>query len=220
MDSSFWLERWRHNQIGFHQNQFNTHLQEFWSSLRVPEGGKVFAPLCGKSLDMLWLRGQGHSVIGVEISPIAVASFFSENGLNPSRVQSGPFEIWESDGISIFCGDFFDLNPKDMADICGVYDRASLIALPPSMRERYTRHLVSSLPVSAPVLLVTIEYDQMEMEGPPFAVGEEEVRELYGAGYDISILYEHDALPENPQFIGKGVTRMTEKVYILSSKNQ
>lgn len=134
MEPSFWHERWERSEIGFHQQDINVHLQQFWTQLDLRPGQRVFAPLCGKSRDLLWLAGEGHPVTGVEISQLAVEAFFTENGLKPRRWREGAFEIWEVDEIRILLGDFFDLEPQHLADAAGIYDRASLIALPPPMR--------------------------------------------------------------------------------------
>jgi thiopurine S-methyltransferase len=220
MKSEFWLERWQQNQIGFHQQQINAHLQEFWPKIEIPNDGTVFVPLCGKSRDMLWLRAQGYKVLGIEISPIAVADFFKENRLDPRITESGPFQRWETDGLSILCGDFFDLQAKDLKHCEGVFDRASLIALPPEMRSRYAKHMMRMLPQAARFLLVTMEYAQEEMAGPPFSVHEDEVRTLYQSCYDICVLFEKDILTENPRFIAQGLSSLLEKVYRLSPDRQ
>ncbi|HMC13854.1 MAG TPA: thiopurine S-methyltransferase, partial [Gallionellaceae bacterium] len=143
MEKDFWLERWEREEIGFHQDEINPYLRQYWHELHHDQGGEVFVPLCGKSLDMLWLRKQGYSVLGVEISSIAVQSFFKENGYNSNHVTGNKFEICEADNIKILCGDFFDLGKDYLAKVRTVYDRASLVALPPEMRKRYARHLVS-----------------------------------------------------------------------------
>lgn len=149
---------------------------------------------------MLWLAGQGYQVLGVEISPLAVESFFRENDLNPQIRRTERFEIWQADAFTLLLGDFFALVPADLSDIASAYDRASLIALPPAMRQQYARHLTAILPPSASVLLVTLEYPQEAMQGPPFSVEEPEVQALYENAYDIERLYVHDALAENPRF--------------------
>ncbi len=81
MQHEFWHERWQQNQIGFHQQEVNPFLQGYWPSLKADPSDQVFVPLCGKSHDLLWLRAMGHHVVGVELSPLAVDSFFSENSL-------------------------------------------------------------------------------------------------------------------------------------------
>ncbi len=219
MDAPFWLERWEKNQIGFHQNQVNAHLRSFWDKLALEKGATVFVPLCGKSQDLLWLRGEGHSVVGVELSPLAAEAFFTENELTPTVTRDGAFVRYESDGVTFLAGDFFALTPDAIGPVAGVYDRASLIALPPSMRKRYADHLTTLAPATAPILLISLDYPDGEMNGPPFSVHEEEVRRLYEGRREVSILYTHDALAENKPFADRGVTRLTEKVYRLVTTN-
>jgi thiopurine S-methyltransferase len=218
MERDFWLERWQRNEIGFHQHEINAHLQDCWPRLGLAAGNTVFVPLCGKSRDLLWLRARGHSVLGVEISPIAVRDFFSENGLVAQRTRQHEFERYEADGLAILCGDFFALTAADLAGVAGVYDRASLIALPPDLRGRYAGQLAVILSARAEILLVTMDYPQAQMSGPPFAVREDEVRRLYAARYDVAQLYTKDILAENPRFRERGLDALTEQVYRLSPR--
>lgn len=215
MDSAFWIERWEQRQIGFHQDTVNTHLESFWHRLGLEPGSAVFVPLAGKTLDMLWLRGMGHSVAAVELSPIAVEEFFAENRLEEEVTAEGAFQTHYCDGVKILRGDFFQLRPEQLGRVDAVYDRAALVALPPPMRKAYAEHLKSLLPRHAQILLVTMEYTQHEMDGPPFSVGSEEVRALYADAYEIECIHTHDALAENPQFEKRGVTRLQERAYLL-----
>jgi thiopurine S-methyltransferase len=215
MQREFWLERWQRNEIGFHQQTFNAHLQEYWKCLDIPSQGPVFVPLCGKSRDMLWLRAQGHPVVGVEISDLALRDFFAENQLSPQHRRRPPFDIWQAHGMQLLCGDFFQLAAADLAAVAAVYDRASLIALPPTQRRDYAGKLTGILPAQAEMLLVTMEYPPGAMQGPPFSVTEEEVRGLYARHYRIETLYTKDILAENPRFRERGLTSLVEKVYRL-----
>jgi len=220
MDKEFWLERWERAEIGFHQDEVNPYLRRFWNELAVAPGGEasgeIFVPLCGKSLDMVWLRGQGCAVLGVELSPIAVTEFFHEQGKSPEREGGEAFDRYAADGICIACGDFFDLRREDMARVSAVYDRASLVALPPEMRERYARHLVDILPAGTRILLVTFDYPQAEMSGPPFAVSESTVRALYGADAEVRLLATEDVLDQNPRYRQRGLSRMVENIFLLT----
>ncbi len=216
MLADFWHERWQQNQIGFHQREINSHLETYWQRLKLPSDACVFVPLCGKTRDLLWLRAQGHPVLGVEISPIAVRDFFAENQLRPQVRSMVRHQRWGADQLAILCGDFFSLNADDVAICHGVYDRASLIAMPPGLRERYVRHLVSIVPSTARLLLVTMEYPQSQMPGPPFAVHESEVRALYEPGFAVHLLFTKDVLSENPGFREKGLRSLVEKVYLLT----
>jgi thiopurine S-methyltransferase len=216
MNPNFWHERWQRNEIGFHQQEINAHLQDYWAQLAIPAGGQVFVPLCGKSRDLLWLRARGHAVLGVEISSIAVRNFFAENALTPQVTRQGVFERYEADGLALLCGDFFDLTPAELQGVTGVYDRASLIALPPELRTRYAEHSAAILPTVANTLLVTMEYPQDEMCGPPFAVREDEVHRLYDKRFTVACLFTKDILAENPRFRERGLSALAEKVYLLT----
>jgi len=218
MNPDFWHERWQRNETGFHQQEINAHLQDYWAQLAVPAGGLVFVPLCGKSRDLMWLRARGHAVLGVELSPIAVCDFFAENALTPQVTHHGAFERYDADGLVVLCGDFFDLTPELVQGVIGVYDRASLIALPHELRTRYAEHSMAMLPAAAGTLLVTMEYPQNEMSGPPFAVREEEVRRLYEKRYTVTRLFSKDILAENPRFRERGLRALTEKVYRLAPR--
>lgn len=215
MDPQFWRARWKEGAIGFHQAEINVHLQRFWPTLQLDPATPVFVPLCGKSLDLLWLRQQGHPVLGVELSAIAVEAFFQEHGLPAVQSRQGPFTRWECDQLVILCGDFFALVPEDVAELRCVYDRASLIALPPALRQRYMAHLEQLFPTPLPTLLVTLEYDQAQMDGPPFCVEEQELDRLCGSGRELSCLHAQSILDEQPRFRAKGLTALAEKVYYL-----
>lgn len=216
MEKEFWLERWERQEIGFHQDEVNPYLSEYWQELHAARDGAVFVPLCGKSRDMLWLHELGHPVMGVELSPVAVHAFFEENNRVPHHVSSAKFDCCVADEICILCGDFFDLTKGDLANIRAVYDRASLVALPPEMRERYVGHLVSILPPGTKILLITFDYPQQEMSGPPFAVSIDEVNALYRDRAEIRLLAHLDVLEQNPRFQQRGLTRLHENIFLLT----
>lgn len=216
MEKEFWLERWERAETGFHQDQINPWLQRFWLELNVPQGGEVFVPLCGKSLDMVWLRQQGAYVLGVELSPVAVRDFFHEQHIPAELASGNRFDNHIAQGYCLACGDFFDLGRQDMIKVSAVYDRASLVALPPEMREQYARHLVDILPSGTRILLVTFDYPQQEMPGPPFAVSVPEVEALYGRYARVELLAQEDALLQNPRFRQRGVSRMEEHIFLLT----
>jgi len=215
MKAEFWKQRWEEGQIGFHQGETNPHLLSYWNAMDV-EGGTVLVPLCGKSLDMLWLAGQGHKVVGIELSEIAVRDFLSENKLQATESKQGTLKRFSTGDIDVLQGDFFDYKPDTM--ITAVFDRASLIAMPPEMRRQYADHLTQMLESGTPVLLVTMEYDQNEMDGPPFSVPETDVLSLYQQYFELQLLEEYDLLDEQPQFKAKGLTALKERAYKMVKK--
>ena len=215
MQHEFWLERWEQNQIGFHKQEISSYLQRFWSKLGVSQGDRVFVPLCGKSNDMLWLLGMGYQVIGVELSPLAVESFFADNDLKPKITRQGDFLVNGVDRLQILCGDFFALQAADLGHVNVVYDRASLVALPVDMRIKYVSSLSTLLPTNTPILLVTLDYPQHEMQGPPFSVPGEEIGKLFGSWCDVELLTSEDVLEQESAFKKRGLTTMAEQAYRL-----
>jgi hypothetical protein len=69
MQESFWLDSWRNRNIGFHQAAVHPALLQYWPGVAV--ASSVLVPLCGKTLDMLWLAKRGHDVVGVELAEAA-----------------------------------------------------------------------------------------------------------------------------------------------------
>lgn len=220
MHPDFWHQRWLKGETGWHQEEINPHLQAFWPPLGITAGARVLVPLCGKSRDLLWLAGEGYCVLGVEISPPGVEAFFAENSLSPEIIDAPPFRRYRVDDLEILCGDFFDLRPEQVTGVTALFDRASLIALPPAMRPAYVRHLHELLPAGAEVkgLLVTLDYEQSEWPGPPFAVTPTEVNDLHGGHFHIQELAALDLLATTPRYRERGLSRMMERVYRLTSK--
>jgi thiopurine S-methyltransferase len=215
MDPDFWLQRWRENQIGFHQAQPTPLLVEHWSSIGVAPGAKVFVPLAGKSLDLLWFASRGHRVLGVELSQLAVEQFFAEHGLTPETRESRYGRHYRAGDVELICGDAFALDAAALAGCGAVFDRAALIALPPAMRPRYAGELYARLPQGCRGLLITLEYPPEEKQGPPFAVPEAEVRELYGREWTVEVLERRDILAQQPGFQAEGVSALDTVVYRL-----
>jgi thiopurine S-methyltransferase len=218
MEADFWLQRWREGHTGFHQDRVMPLLQRHWDALALPADSRVFVPLAGKSLDMLWLAERGHHVLGVELSPLAVEQFFAENSLRPQVHDSRYGRHHVAGRIELICGDVLDLDATVLADCAGIYDRAALIALPADMRARYAGELYAQLPADCRGLLITLEYPQTEMAGPPFPVDEHEVRTLYGDRWTIDLLERRDILASQPRFIDEGVTALSTAVYRLRHK--
>lgn len=191
MEEAFWHGRWQRNEISFHQPAPNPVLTNNLSALGLPEGARMFLPLCGKSLDIGWLLAHGYRVAGAELSRLAIEQLFDGLGVAPRIVEAGALTRFEAEGIDIFVGNIFDLDAAKLDAVDAVYDRAALVALPEAMRARYVAHLLA-ITGSAPQLLATFEYDQSCMDGPPFSVTEAEVRRHYAPSHDISCLDRHE----------------------------
>jgi len=215
MDPEFWHERWSRGEIGFHQHDYNSHMQTFIERLRIKPGANVLVPLCGKSRDMIWLLERGFRVTGIEISPRAVDEFFADSAIAHGITDLPGARLFRGERIDIYCGDFFEVDLGGAPRFDAVYDRASLVALPPDMRPRYVQRLTGLVPEDARSLLVTMDYPQEQMHGPPFAVPEQEVLQTFGVAWAIEKLHEADCLEQEPRFRRKGLTWLTERVFLL-----
>ncbi|TWI04897.1 thiopurine S-methyltransferase [Luteimonas cucumeris] len=218
MEADFWHQRWRENRIGFHQDKPTPLLLKHWPSLRIAPGSRVFVPLAGKSLDMVWLAAQGYRVLGVELSQLAIEQFFAEHRLQPQTGASRYGTHYRAGDIELVHGDAFALDEAMLADCSAVFDRAALIALPPALRQRYVQELHARLPAGCRGLLITLEYPQPEKEGPPFDVDEDEVRSLYARDWTVERLERRDILAQQPAFVEEGVTALSTVVYALQRK--
>ncbi len=191
MEASFWLNRWQTSQTGWHERAVNPLLTTHFPSLNVPTGGHVFVPLCGKSLDLGWLLSRGYAVAGAELSELAVTQLFAELGMELSISNIGPLKHFHGEKIDIFVGDIFDLSREILGPVDAVYDRAALVALPETIRPRYTAHL-KAITGMAPQLVIGYEYDQTVVAGPPFSVTSDELRRHYSGDYTLTLLARLD----------------------------
>ncbi|TWH15351.1 MULTISPECIES: thiopurine S-methyltransferase [Pseudoxanthomonas] len=215
MEPEFWLQRWREGRTGFHRDAVMPLLEKHWPRLGAADGAPVFVPLAGKTLDMHWLAARGHGVLGCELSPLAVEAFFAEAGLAPEQERDADGLHHRAGRIDLVEGDVFALADATLARMQAVYDRAALIALPTALRRRYASQVYGRLPRGCRGLLITLEYPQEQMQGPPFSVAETEVRGLFAADWEMELLERRDILAQEPRFVADGVTALATAVYRL-----
>lgn len=198
-DINRWLNAWQHGRTGFHLSDVNPFLKEFMPPAPQDDARPhVLVPLCGKSLDMIWLASQGYEVIGIEASEIAVKAFFEENQLKHTVETKGEHVFYRTTHITIVLGDFFTVNPADLASCDFYYDRAALIALPSSLRTTYVEQVQRLLTPTALGLLISMTYNHTDDIGPPFSISESDVINLYQSADVIKLLEEKvHTLPES-----------------------
>jgi thiopurine S-methyltransferase len=138
VDASFWHQRWKNNDIAFHEGEANPLLVKYFKILSLAKGSRVFLPLCGKTLDIAWLLSNGYRVAGIELSRIAIDQLFTELEVEPEITGVGEIDHYSARNIDIFAGDFFVLSSKMLGQVDAIYDRAALVALPQKMRNQYT----------------------------------------------------------------------------------
>jgi thiopurine S-methyltransferase len=183
METEFWHSKWQRNEIGFHNAEAHPLLVAHFGALALAGGSRVFLPLCGKTRDIHWLLANGHRVAGAELSPIAVEQLFAELGVAPQVAEIGGLRRYSADGIDIFAGDIFALGRAMVGPVDAIYDRAALVALPEDIRGRYAAHL-ADITGRAPQLLISFDYDQSLLAGPPFSVPGDEIARLYHDAYE------------------------------------
>ena len=208
-----WELRWQEGRIGFHLPQVNTYLRRFSSYLLKSEAEKVFVPLCGKTLDLPWLANRTKKVVGVEIVSQAVEEFYVENEISYSIQSAGKLTLFKNDSINIYQGDFFDLTQEETGSFEAIYDRGSIVAIARPERKKYVEHLLSFLALGGRLLIITLEYEQKQMNGPPFSIDEAEIEMLFSQYGRLELLETCDILDE--RLSNKGLDGILERVYQL-----
>ena len=184
-------------------------LIEHFEALNLTKGSRIFLPLCGKTRDAAWLLACGYRVVGAELSELAIKELLKELGLEPEISKIGQLVRYRAEDIEILAGDIFAVSAEYLGPISAIYDRAALVALPACIRKHYTSHLMN-ITDSAPQLLITYEYDQLLMDGPPFSVNEDEVKRHYGASYQLKSVGSKDVAGGL-----KGKVASTEAAWLL-----
>ena len=210
---NLWESRWQEDRIGFHLKEVNPYLMRFSDLLLHQNPDRVFVPLCGKTLDLYWLTTKTKKVIGVELVNKAVQDFFTENNIDYLIQQDETLQKFSSKSIDIYLGDFFDLNPEQTSSFKAIYDRASIVAIEKPERREYVDHLISFLDPAGRILLITLEYNQNQMEGPPYSIPAEEIESLFASLGSLKLLETCDILDD--RFRNKGLTHLLEHVFLI-----
>lgn len=212
MDRSFWINRWEENRLGWHQEDAHQLLVKFIDTEPLPQGARVFVPLCGKTRDIGWLLSKGYRVVAAELSEIAIRQLFDELGVTPDVEDLGPLKHFKAPDLDVYVGDVFDLGPEHIGPVDLIHDRAAMVALPDDMRARYVTHL-AKITDQARQFVISFDYDQSLVAGPPFSVPEDQIEALYGATYANRILFTHD-IPGGL----KGVAPAQEQAWVMEKR--
>lgn len=186
-ENNLWLERWKNREIGFNQAMPNSFMVKYFEHLNLSEGSSVLVPLCGKTIDISWLLSKGYTVIGIELSELAVIELFEELGVTAKVSQVGELTLYAAPNLNVFVGNIFKVNAQMLGHIDAIYDRAAIVALPKALRVDYTAHL-RTISNNASQLLLCFEYDQSLMNRSPYSVEESEVRKHYEEHYNLELL--------------------------------
>ncbi|XP_007487958.1 thiopurine S-methyltransferase isoform X2 [Monodelphis domestica] len=192
-----WLQKWEVHEIGFHKEDGHKLLRKYMNTfLNGRNGLRVFFPLCGKAVEMKWFADLGHSVVGVEISELAIREFFTEQNLSYSEesiagISGGKVFKSSSGNITLYC--------------CNIFDLPSYVKLMLSLLEKVFHYL-----------LAIISYDTTKHSGPPFYVSDSEIKSLFGSTCNIQFLEKVDALEERLK--ERGFEYFFEILYLFTEK--
>jgi len=137
----------------------------------------VFVPLCGKSIDLAFLATHTGitNVVGIDIVRNAAVDFkfeHTEFAIQEVAVDyqqqckeeddtnnkigkdtTTAMQTFKGNKLTILIGDLFKMPTNDRYDI--IYDRASIVAIKPSLRQDYVNLMGTLLQPGGSILLVT-----------------------------------------------------------------
>jgi thiopurine S-methyltransferase len=214
-----WHDFWsREGNPGFHEEEGNSYLKQFLPQFDLNPGDHIFLPLCGKTVDMLWLANQGFTVSGVELSEVAVKAFFEESELDYKVESMEDFNCYYSDKIRLYHGNFIDLKTWQLSSCKLVYDRAAMVAIEPDIRHLYSQHMLRIIPDASAMLMILLEYDQNIVSGPPFSVTQSEVDSYYGQHFQLETLLHEEMIDKEPRWRERGLLSFKETVLKIKAK--
>ena len=181
MDAEFWLERWREGRTHFHQTRVTPLLQKYWPGLDVPAGGRCWCRSAASRWTWCGWRRRATKCWAWSWRRSRWAVLRRERTPRPVIHESSYGRHYVAGNIEIICGDIYNLDARILSHCVGAYDRAALVALPESMRASYVRHVYGQLSPSWRGLLITLDYPQEEMAGPPFSIADSEAQALFRA---------------------------------------
>lgn len=197
---TFWLESWQKGRIPFHRDTVDADLMVYVKNRPLPlTSSRILVPLCGKSVDLIWLLSQGFSVVGIELSELAIQQLQQEHDLPLKALQTSMGLCYQMPHLTLWVADFFTLPIQAIAPVDMIYDRAALIALPRLLRERYAKQCLAWLKPSGQILLKTLQYAEGAISGPPYSLSASEVQSLYGPMREATLLSEQQKELQVPQ---------------------
>jgi len=241
-----WKSRWDESRLGWHQAEPHPFLVKHGSELNIAdlvgddscsgdtEPSRILFPLCGKTVDMAFLAEmKGVSeVVGVDGIRKALTEFIDENPHLEIKGSDSKkaFERFEGKSISLLKGDFFDID-DDVTNgkFDGIFDRGSIVAIQPSLREHYVGVMGKLLKPGGSIVMVTVDRREGSEEGksagPPFGINGDEINRLYK---DLDWVESITKLDEKNEFHDEesksrwtmqGVDSLFELVYLVKKKS-
>lgn len=213
-----WHSYWTRKKPGFHEAKVNQYLHQYLPLFDLKSQDSIFLPLCGKAYDIHWLAQQGFNVVGVEISAVAIKSFLEEFRLDYEVSAEEHFVVYRAHNITLYQGDFMHMEAGQLAHCKLVYDRASIVAIESFNRESYASQLLKIIPAGIPMLMVTLQYDQHIMSGPPYSVAVAEIKSYFEPSYRVTHLITNEQIDEREKWRQMGLNSFKETALSLLSR--
>lgn len=218
-DNALWKQYWRDQRTDLHQHGVSPALIRWWPSLHLDKGSRVLVPLCGKTQDMLWLTGQGYRVIGIELSALAIRTFFDENKLGATKRHQGQITRWAHGNLTILGSDVFAVTAGDLGPIDAVYDHAALTALAPNARKRYVAHVSIIAPGARQCLVLTAEDAMQGDDDETMLAVAPEMDSLYRDQFVIDLIDVQRFQEDDFDSAAASSMWLHHKVYRLTARN-
>jgi thiopurine S-methyltransferase len=182
---------------------------------------------------MAYLTSFSREVVGVEGVRLALEEFAQEHpelevvGPTSDETTTDGFERYRGQGVTLLKGDYFNLDSTKTEGKFGlIYDRASMVAIEPNLREAYVDILGDLLGPGGKVLLVVLERKGTEEAmklGPPYSIPDSTVREIFGNRdwvESIQLLEQSDQLQRKPEDKERypDLDHLFENVYVVLKK--
>ncbi|GFR60726.1 thiopurine S-methyltransferase [Elysia marginata] len=190
----YWQQRYDGGDTYWLRKEATAMLVKHYNKLN-PEGKaqNMLLPLCGKSVDLDWLSSQGVPlVVGVDcllavLREVSVRS--GQSWIQTQVSESGSdFQLLErSDGkMKLYSGDMLRFSTEIAGTFDAMWERGSLIILPPTDINKYAELLKSLLNPGGRILLESIEFDKDAIDPatdympfPPFPYFPKDIRLLF-----------------------------------------
>ena len=186
-----WEDAWEKGRTGWHRSDVDINLQHHCKDLTAGQTGvSVLVTWCGKSVDLPWLCSQGYSVVGIELSELAVKQLFEENDIPYSVAREGEFVIYQAKDrkLKVVSGDYYKATPELLGTFEAVWDINAFGAARPADREKYIAVLTSVLKPNGRILICNWEYGDRERDMAPYSLPSSLIRELFQDKFEVQCL--------------------------------
>jgi thiopurine S-methyltransferase len=222
---NYWQSRWVSGDSNWHFQNPNEFLVRHLDLLKAGrEHVRIFLPLCGKSVDLVWLYNQGHTVVGLEGVPFVAEEVFQDANLDYEKLFLPEIDGFvfktPDERLTVYSCDFFNVDPQIIGQFEAVFDRGAFEAIDKKDRKAYTDLIFKLLAPKFRIILTGYEYDTDVYGGTPRNVDREEVYNLFGRQNPerpsrVSIVEEADFSEHGKQFNLKAMTKL---IYHIQNK--